>query len=78
MKNYLLKFLLLVPCLCFFSYVAEAQKGKKRAATKRANTTTRKTTKGKTYTTTVTFLKEMRSASAMKSTYRDSKLLTST
>ncbi len=51
MKNYLLKFLLLVPCLCFFSYVAEAQKGKKRAATKRANTTTRKTTKGKTKAT---------------------------
>ena len=42
---------MLVPCLCFFSYVAEAQKGKKRAATKRANTTTRKTTKGKTKAT---------------------------
>ena len=41
----------MVPCLCFFSYVAEAQKGKKRAATKRANTTTRKTTKGKTKAT---------------------------
>jgi len=51
MKNYLLKILLLIPCLCFFSYVAEAQKAKKRSSTKRANTTTRKTTKGKTKAT---------------------------
>ncbi len=49
MKNYLLKFLLLIPCLCLLSHMAEAQK--KRAATKRSNTTTRKTTKGKTKAT---------------------------
>ena len=48
MKNNLLKILLLLPFLCLFSHMAEAQKGKTRSSTKRSNTTARKTTKGKT------------------------------
>ena len=49
MKQSFLKFLLLLPFLCLFSNFADAQK--KRASTKRSNTTTRKTTKGKTKAT---------------------------
>ena len=49
MKQSFLKFLLLLPFLCLFSNLADAQK--KRASTKRSNTTTRKTTKGKTKAT---------------------------
>lgn len=48
MKNNILKFLLLVPFLCLFSHLAQAQKGSTRSSTKRSNTTARKTTKGKT------------------------------
>jgi hypothetical protein len=46
MKNYFVKLLVLLPFLCLFSLAAEAQKGKKRSSSKRANTTTKKTTKG--------------------------------
>ena len=50
MKKRLVKYLLLVICLCLFTSIAEAQKKTtKRAATKRA--TTRKTTKSKTRAT---------------------------
>jgi len=50
MKKRLVKYLLMVVCLCMFSVVADAQKKTtKRTATKR--TTTRKTTKGKTKAT---------------------------
>jgi gliding motility associated protien GldN len=49
MKKHFLKGLLIVPLLCLFINIAEAQKkGGKRTATKRGNSTTRKTTKGKT------------------------------
>jgi gliding motility associated protien GldN len=51
MKNYFVKLLVLLPFLCLFSLAAEAQKGKKRSSSKRANTTTKKTTKGKTKAT---------------------------
>ena len=48
MKSILLKMLVLLPFLCLFSHLAEAQKAKTRSSTKRSNTTARKTTKGKT------------------------------
>jgi gliding motility associated protien GldN len=49
MKKYLIKFFCLTVALILFFSVADAQKTqKKRAATKRGNTTTKKTTKGKT------------------------------
>ena len=46
MKKYLIKFLCMTVVLTLVFSVADAQK--KRAATKRGNTTTKKTTKGKT------------------------------
>ena len=50
MKKHFVQFFLLALCMCLFINVVDAQKKPARAAVKRGNTTTRKTTKGKTNT----------------------------
>ncbi|MFT3681781.1 MAG: gliding motility protein GldN [Ferruginibacter sp.] len=54
MKKYIIKALCFALLFSLTTGAVHAQKGKKRSATKRGNTTTRKTTKGKTKATSTT------------------------